>query len=66
MSKINMEKLEAKEAGFKKALAGIDDTASVERRAAAKKLRRVQRKRRTMATAIAKNTPKAAPAESES
>jgi hypothetical protein len=66
MSKITMEKLEAKEAGFKKALAGMGDTASVERRAAAKKLRRAQRKRRTMAASIAKNTPKAAAAESES
>lgn len=66
MSKINMEKLEAREAGLKKALAGMGDTASVERRAAAKKVRRAQRKRRTMATAIARNTPKAAPAESES
>ncbi len=66
MSKMKMEKIEANETGLKKALAGMGDSTSVERRTAAKKLRRTQRKRRTMAASIAKNNKKATATEGES
>ena len=66
MSKMDMGKLEANEANLKKALAAMGDTAGAERRVAAKKLRRVQRRRRSMTVTIAKNTPKAAATETES